>query len=244
MADFTFSLPRYAYQEICALDDITLTIPQGDLVAVVGPNGGGKSTLLKCLAGVLGHNGMSSVNPSQIAYLPQASLIDRTFPLYVEDVVLMGFWPQWGQRHGISVPFPSLIKQKVSELLNSVGLGSFEKRSLTALSGGQLQRLLFARLMAQDAPVLLLDEPFAAVDTQTITDLMGFIMDWHKQGKTILAVLHDMALVRDFFPKTIVLNRCLVAYGETVTTLTRDVLEQAMFTRSCKAHCVNQPEGL
>ncbi len=195
------------------------TIAQGDLLAVCGPNGAGKSTLLKGIAGIISPLGGSilrnSIKPRDIAYLPQASEIDRTFPISVFDMVAMGLWP----RRGIFGLIGKRDHASIEKAIASVGLTGFEERALDTLSGGQMQRLLFARLILQDAKIILLDEPFTAIDTKTTADLLALIADWHGEGRTLVAVLHDMEVVRAHFPKTLLMAREAIAWGPTNETL-------------------------
>ncbi len=218
----------YSYNEFKALQDVSISVLPQALTAVIGPNGAGKSTLLKIIANLIAPQ-KGEINRSKkkkIAYLPQYSLLDRTFPLTAFDVVAMGLWKDIGILGGLS-------KQKTENVysaLDAVGLNDFGSRSLTDLSGGQFQRLLFARMIVQDADLLLLDEPFAAVDEPTIQDLLKLITKWHQQGKTILAVMHNLKLVRDFFPTTILLSKKVIAAGETVSVITPANFAKISFT--------------
>ncbi len=199
----------------------------GSLTAVVGPNGSGKSTLLKGLTGALvpmgGHIDLVGSNTRDLAYLPQAGDIDRTFPAKVEDLAALGLWRKRG-------PFASIGKADmalVDKALTAVGLDGFQSRSLNTLSGGQFQRALFARVLLQDSRVILLDEPFAAIDGKTVADLMQLIKRWHDEGRTVIAVLHDMNLVKEHFPDTLLLAREPVAWGPTPAVLNAENLLKA-----------------
>lgn len=222
-------LGYHQYDLITALEDCRLSLPRNSLSAIIGPNGAGKSTLLKIMGGLIkptsGQVTYHHLSSSQIAYLPQSSCIDRTFPLRVEDVVAMGLWSRAGG-------FKRILHQdheKIQDALKKVGLEGFERRSLTALSGGQLQRLFFARAITQDAQLILLDEPFSGIDQPTIQDLMSLVTDWISQGKTVVVVLHDIPLVRQYFPSTILIARKLIAYGLTIDVLTPAHLTKAIF---------------
>jgi zinc/manganese transport system ATP-binding protein len=199
----------------------------GSLTAVVGPNGSGKSTLLKGIVGLLrplgGRLVRSGIGPSDIAYLPQLSEIDRSFPASVVDLVSLGLWGRRGMLGGLT---PS-DQNEIDEALSAVGLDGFHQRGIGTLSGGQLQRALFARVLLQDARVILLDEPFNAIDTRTVTDLIGIIRRWHGEKRTVLAVLHDLDLVRAHFPSTLLLARRPIAWGETRTVLRPENLLKA-----------------
>lgn len=201
-------------------------ILSGSLIAVVGPNGAGKSTLLKGIVGTLkpleGHIRLDSPS-SEIAYLPQAAEIDRSFPLCVYDLVAMGLWSRSGLFGGISAK----NRTKIEEALAAVGLIGFERRPISTLSGGQMQRALFARLLLQDAPVILLDEPFTAIDAKTTADLLDLVRRWHAESRTVVAVLHDLDMVKRVFPKTLLIAREPVAWGETLDVLSADNLLKA-----------------
>lgn len=208
------------YERHPAVHHLSLRIAPGSLVALVGPNGAGKSTLIKALAGQLRPMGGRlhglGARGQRIAWLPQQTELDRSFPVPVRDMVALGLWHRIGAFGRLS----AADHQQCDHALALVGLSGFEQRSLDTLSGGQLQRALFARLILQDAPVVLLDEPFAAVDNRTTDDLIALLHLWHAQGKTVIAVLHDLAQVRHHFPLTLLLARELVAWGPTAQVLT------------------------
>ncbi|MBT9551189.1 MAG: ABC transporter ATP-binding protein [Hydrogenophaga sp.] len=201
-----------------AVHHLSLRIPPGSLVALVGPNGAGKSTLIQALAGALRplSGAVSGLAGQRIAWLPQHSGLDTSFPIDVRGMVSMGLW----HRVGALGWFTAEHRHRCDAALATVGLTGFEARGLDTLSGGQLQRALFARLILQDAPVMLLDEPFAAVDHRTSTDLLALLQRWQHQGKTVIVVLHDLAQVRAHFPLTLLLARELVAFGPTAEALT------------------------
>lgn len=201
-------------------------IARGALVAVVGPNGAGKSTLLKALAGELepiqGHF-VQSIARERTAYLPQQSELDASFPVTVFDMVSMGLWRQMGPFGGLG---RKLVLQ-VRDALARVGLGGLEQRPIGALSGGQLQRARFARMMLQDAELLLLDEPFNAIDSRTTDDLIELMLEWHAEGRTIIAVLHDLERVRRHFPQSLLIAREALGFGPTAAVLSQDNLTRA-----------------
>ena len=177
------------------------------MTAVVGPNGSGKSTLLKGLTNILrplgGRIDRGNLKTSRIAYLPQAAEIDRSFPITVLDVVSLGLWHQVGMLGGLKDNHWHQARQA----LESVGLAGFEHRAIGNLSVGQFQRVLFARLFLQDCPVIILDEPFTAIDERTTADLLDVVRGWHAEGRTIIAALHDFEQVQLFFPRTLMLAR-------------------------------------
>ncbi|MBY0428140.1 MAG: ABC transporter ATP-binding protein [Alphaproteobacteria bacterium] len=213
------------YDRHPALHHMTGQFKKGSLTAVVGPNGSGKSTLLKTIAGFIKpmSGQLKFMDKPRIGYLPQIAEIDRSFPLSVYDVVMMGHWPQNGLFKGVS----ATQREQAMKALTQVGMAPFAARSIGALSSGQFQRVLFARLMLQQADIILLDEPFSAIDSRTAHDLLHLIEDWHRAGKTIIAVLHDMEQVKHHFPDTLVLAREVVAWGETKTALADKHLAQA-----------------
>ena len=213
------------YNSHPAVHHLDGTLERGSLTAVVGPNGSGKSTLMKAIAGILKPMaGAIRVDSGQrIAYLPQQSEVDRHFPARVQDLVALGLWP----RRGLTGWFTRSDKAEVMKALSAVGLEGFEDRSLDTLSGGQLQRALFARVLLQDADLILLDEPFNAVDTKTVGGLVALTRHWHCEGRTVIVVVHDMALVRAVFPEALLLARQEIAWGPTAEVLTDDNLARA-----------------
>jgi zinc/manganese transport system ATP-binding protein len=208
------------YDRHPAVHHITGEVERGALLAVVGPNGAGKSTLLKGIVGELkplsGSIDLGSLSKRDIAYLPQVVEIDRDFPISVFDCVGMGLWRKIGAWGGLGASGRS----EVVRALDTVGLTELADRSVGSLSGGQFQRVLFARLLLQDAAVILLDEPFRAVDTKTVEDLFALIRSWHREGRTVLAALHDVEQVRAHFPQTLLLAREVVAWEQTPNVLT------------------------
>lgn len=214
------------YDRHPAVHHLRCEIGRGALVAVVGPNGAGKSTLLKALAGELapmqGRFDLG-VKPEKLAYLPQQSELETSFPVTVYDMVAMGLWHEVGPFGGLT----RAQRERVHAALAQVGLAGFERRTIGELSGGQLQRARFARLMLQDADLLLLDEPFNAIDTGTTDDLIALILAWHAQGKTILAVLHDLERVKRHFPQCLMIAREPLGFGPT-----REILEPALLARA------------
>ncbi len=215
------------YDRHPAVHHVTGRIAAGERLAIIGPNGAGKSTLIKGIAGVLrplsGEVQMKDVARRGIAFLPQMSELDRSFPIRVYDLVAMGAWHRLGLFGGLT----KAERQRVGDAIAAVGLSGFEERAVGTLSGGQLQRALFARLLLQDAQVILLDEPFAAIDTRTVSDLVAVIHGWSGEGRTVIAVLHDMDLVREHFPTSLLLARETIAWGHTTTVLTDDNLDRA-----------------
>ncbi|WP_207538530.1 metal ABC transporter ATP-binding protein [Sabulicella rubraurantiaca] len=196
-----------------AVHHLSFTLRKGGLMAVVGPNGAGKSTLLRAIAGLHPPAEGEVVAEGRVALLPQQAGLDRTFPFSCREAVMLGLWAECGSFGRISE------EGRVLRALEAVGLHGFAGRPVGSLSTGQFQRLLFARLLLQDAPVILLDEPFNALDARTAADLLALVRRWHGEGRTILAVLHDLDLVREEFPETLLLAREAVAVGPTQEAL-------------------------
>ncbi|HEY5795477.1 MAG TPA: zinc ABC transporter ATP-binding protein AztA [Bosea sp. (in: a-proteobacteria)] len=213
LQDLTLGYDRHP-----AVHHLSGEIASGSLTAIVGPNGAGKSTLLKGIAGALSPLGgdVSVAGGKRLAYLPQSAELDRSFPIHVYDLVAMGLWSS----AGIFGRIGRGAAAKVEAAIAAVGLSGFERRPIGALSGGQMQRALFARLLLQDADIILLDEPFTAIDARTTADLLALVQRWHGESRTVVAVLHDIETVRRAFPHTLLLARETVAWGETAQVLT------------------------
>lgn len=221
----TFRDLTLGYNSHPAIHHLDGKIRKGSLTAVVGANGSGKSTLMKGIVGVLKPmaGAVTRAPGVRAAYLPQQSELDRSFPARVVDLVSLGLWP----KRGLLGRYTAEDRDSVSKALMAVGLGGFEKRPIDTLSGGQLQRTLFARVLLQDADLILLDEPFNAVDAKTVGDLIALIKRWHGEERTIMVVVHDLELVRENFPETLLLARQPVAWGETRETLRPENLLRA-----------------
>src|ERR1700740_1361906 len=203
------------YDRHPAVHHLEGAVSAGSLTAVVGPNGAGKSTLFKGVVGVIkplaGRIERNGVAPQDIAYLPQIAEIDRSFPINVYDMVAMGLW----RGKGLCGSIGRRDRDAIEHAIAAVGLTGFEQRPIGTLSGGQMQRMLFARLLLQDARVIVLDEPFNAIDAKTSADLLALVRRWHQEERTVLAALHDLELVRANFPETLLLARGEVAWGPT-----------------------------
>jgi zinc/manganese transport system ATP-binding protein len=233
MARLTFRDVTLGYDRHPAVHHLSGEVAPGALLAVVGPNGAGKSTLFRGLVGILkplaGTIARGGLDIRDIAYLPQSADIDRSFPIPVLDFVGTGLWRTAGIFGGIG----KAAREEIAQALAAVGLTGFENRGIGTLSGGQMQRMLFARLMLQDARLIVLDEPFNAVDAKTSADLLELVKRWHAEGRTVLAALHDIDLVRAHFPETLLLAREPVAWGATAQVLTLENLQTAR--RMCEA---------
>jgi len=206
-----------AYRGHPAVHHLSGAFVAGAMTAVVGPNGAGKSSLLGALSGALrGFEGRIERDAAlRIAYLPQASALDRSFPVRVFEVVAMGLWA----RIGIFGALRDADRKRVREALAAVGLSGFDRRLLGELSAGQAQRVLFARVLVQDAELILLDEPFNAIDARTTADLLALLHRWKNEARTVIAVLHDLDQVRANFDQTLLLAREPVAWGPTAQVL-------------------------
>ena len=215
------------YERHPAVHHLTGALTRGSLTAIVGPNGAGKSTLLK---GIVGHmrpaEGIierAALGRGGIAYLPQHAEIEKRFPISVLDTVVLGHW----QRIGWAKVANRTMRDTAREALAAVGLEGFERRPIETLSAGQFQRVLFARLIVQDAELILLDEPFAAVDWRTSEDLLQLVEGWHRERRTVAAVIHDLDQVQAHFPDALLLARECVAWGATSEVVTPQNLARA-----------------
>lgn len=215
------------WRDRIAVRDVSGVFPQGSMTAVVGPNGAGKSTLIKAMAGRLSPiRGRIRVDPAvaaDLACLPQSAELDLDFPISTFDLVAMGAWHRLGAWRGLD----DAGRDAVEAALRAVGLAGFGRQSVNTLSGGQRQRALFARLILRDARVILLDEPFAAVDQGTTESLLALLHQWHGEGRTLIAVLHDLDMVRAYFPQTLLLAGQVVGWGDSGQVLSASNLHLA-----------------
>lgn len=221
------------YERHPAVHHISGAFRTGSLTAIAGPNGAGKSTLLKAIVSELRPAGGSidrgALTRNDFGYLPQAADINRRFPISVADTIMLGAW----KNSGAFGRFSREDAERAREALSVVGLSDFENRHIGSLSAGQFQRVLFARLLLQDARVILLDEPFTAIDQRTTRDLLDLVLRWNTEGRTVIAVLHDFDQVRAHFPETLLIARELVGWGSTqdVMSSTNLIRARAMAER-------------
>lgn len=214
-----------SYGANSALEDISLDVIPGDRIAIIGPNGAGKSTLLKAVVGLVSfQQGAITVagDRRRLGYVPQHENVDWNFPVSVLDAVMMGMWQEvgWFRRPGRSQAAKAL------EALDRVGLSEFGKRQVGELSGGQRRRVFIARALAQQADILLLDEPFSGVDIAAESDLMVILRRLNSEGITLLLSTHDLELAREQFDKVLALRRKVIAFGSPKTVFTRDHLAE------------------
>jgi zinc/manganese transport system ATP-binding protein len=216
-----------AYRGHPAVHHLSGEFAPGSLTAIVGPNGAGKTSLLAAIMGRIraaeGGVSFDGASRDRIAWLPQQAEIDRSFPIRVFDLVALGHWGRLGCFKGIA----ARQRDAVGDALEAVGLGGFQRRSIAELSAGQFQRVLFARVLLQDAPVILLDEPFNAIDARTTADLLAVVARWHAEARTVIAVLHDLEQVRLHFDRTLLMARRCVAWGPTAEVLHAENLFRA-----------------
>ena len=213
-----------------ALEDVTLDIPRGALVAIFGPNGGGKTTLLKLIAdliqpwrgevSVLGEP--AGAQAKRVAYVPQAELVDWSFPVSVWDVAMMGRYPALGLLRRPAAP----DREAVESALEQVGMIAQRGSQIGALSGGQRRRAFLARAIAADPELYLLDEPVTGVDVTTQEDLMALLTSETARGRTVIATTHDLAAAAEHFGTVVALNRRVIAVGRSELVLDPDVLSR------------------
>ncbi len=214
------------YHKQGVLNHLNGNVAKGDLLALIGPNGAGKSTLLKTIMGLLPPiSGESRFNLDRrnIAYLPQQSDLELGFPISVYELVAMGLWSKIGPFRRLTAAF----RRQVLAAMEQLGIVHLKDKPIGSLSGGQKQRMLFARLMLQDSEFILLDEPFNNIDTTTTQLLLQLMQGWQQQGKTQIAVVHDLHLVQQYFSKTWLLSSSVCHLGNTQEVLNGPELQQA-----------------
>lgn len=209
------------YQGRAVAPALTGLVAKGSMTAIIGANGTGKSTLLKTLlklqVPVSGQLSFTDGSAPRIAWLPQLAEMERQFPATVYDVVCMGAWPA----RGLFSALNRKHRLQIADAIERVGLSAYSKKPIEMLSGGQFQRMLFARLLVQNAPLVLLDEPFTGVDSQTSDFLMSLICQMHQAGQTVMAVLHDNERVSRHFPQVLLLTKDHVHWGDADDVLPR-----------------------
>ncbi|MCC7254025.1 manganese/iron ABC transporter ATP-binding protein [Hyphomicrobium sp.] len=216
-----------------ALKNISFSLKAGTICGLVGVNGSGKSTLFKAIMGfvrpsageirVAGLPVNDALKRNLVAYVPQSEDVDWNFPVLVEDVVMMGRYGHMGFLRIAS----DADRRKVDEALERVGMTAFRARQIGELSGGQKKRVFLARALAQESPIILLDEPFTGVDVKTETAIVNLLRDLRAQGHLMLVSTHNLGSVPDFCDQVILINRVLLAAGPTAETFTQANLEKA-----------------
>ncbi len=218
-----------SYHDQPVLRDVTVRIQARQLVAVIGPNGAGKSTLLKAVLGLIRVDAGAirvfdqpiDLARSRVAYVPQTETVDWDFPVTAGEVVMMARYPKLGLLRRVS----AADRKIVADAMETVGMTAFAKRHIRQLSGGQQQRIFLARALAQQADVLLLDEPFVGVDARTEETIFRLMDDLAAAGKTLIVVIHDLSEMKRF-DSIMMLNRTLVAYGPVAGTMTPENLRR------------------
>ena len=218
---------------VTALSDAHFEVPEGSVTALVGVNGAGKSTLFKALMGLLPHSaghvrilGRSvdqALAQNLVAYVPQAEEVDWSFPVLVEDVVMMG---RYGHMGFFRRPRPA-DRQALDQALARVNMTEFRHRQIGALSGGQRKRVFLARAIAQEARVILLDEPFTGVDVQTEEAIITLLREMRDEGRVMLVSTHDLGSVPEYCDRVVMVKGTVLASGPTGTTFTPENLRLA-----------------
>jgi ABC-type Mn2+/Zn2+ transport system ATPase subunit len=209
------------YGDVVALEAVDVALPRGTSIAVLGPNGSGKSTLFSAAVGLAEPAaGEITVATDRVAYLPQQMAVEPMFPATVRDVVAMGRWGALGWRRRMSDADRALVADSMSAL----AVDHLAGRRLGELSGGQRQRALLAQVAAQDAELLLLDEPFTGVDRPTEDTVRKLIDSWRDEGRTVVVATHDLARAARDYDLVLALNRRLIALGPAAATCTEEVL--------------------
>jgi ABC-type Mn2+/Zn2+ transport system ATPase subunit len=221
-----------AYHGKVALRDASMLLKAGSIYGLVGMNGAGKSTLFKAIMGfVKPTSGRILVNglpirqiqkQNLVAYVPQSEEVDWNFPVSVNDVVMMG---RYGYMNLLRIP-RSIDRQIVQTSLERVEMWQMQDRQIGELSGGQKKRTFFARALAQQSSVLLLDEPFAGVDIKTEKMMINLLMELRQKGYTILISTHDLASISTFCDQVVLINRTILAYGNTSDVFTEENLSR------------------
>lgn len=214
------------YNGVVALHDAQLRVPSGVICALVGMNGAGKSTLFKAIMGfhppaagrvlIEGQPTKVAQRRGRLAYMPQAEEVDWAFPVSVEDVVMMG---RYGFMNILRTP-RAIDKEKVAQSLARVGMSDFRARQIGELSGGQRKRAFLARALAQDARIMLLDEPFTGIDARTEEAIIALLRELRDEGYTIVVCTHDLASLASFCDEVALINETVLAYGPLATTFT------------------------
>jgi len=215
-----------------ALINASFELKAGTICALVGVNGSGKSTLFKAIMGditpdigevtLCGMPAIEALKKNAVSYVPQSEDVDWNFPVLVEDVVMMG---RYGHMNFLRIA-SAQDKQKVDEALERVGMTNYRKRQIGELSGGQKKRVFLARSLAQESPVILLDEPFTGVDVQTESAIIELLRNMRDKDHLILVSTHNLGSVPEFCDQVVLLDRTVIAAGKTAQTFTQKNLER------------------
>ncbi|MBV6658057.1 MAG: manganese/iron ABC transporter ATP-binding protein [Devosiaceae bacterium] len=218
---------------VTALTDASFSLPTHTITALVGVNGAGKSTLFKALMGflplesgeieILGRPVDQALKRNLVAYVPQSEDVDWTFPVLVEDVVMMG---RYGHMNALRIPSRA-DRQAVADALERVDASDFAKRQIGELSGGQRKRVFLARALAQDAQVILLDEPFTGVDVKTEDAIIALMQAMREEGRVMLVSTHNLGSVPEFCDRVVLIKGTVLCHGPTETTFTQENLSHA-----------------
>lgn len=235
------------YNQKPAVFSVDATFRKGAMTAIIGPNGAGKSTLLKAVLGLVRPlSGSATIYGApvadslrKVAYVPQRASVDWEFPARVSDVVAMGLYGDLG----LLGRFTGTHRRRVLACLERVGMEDFADRQIGQLSGGQQQRVFLARALAQEADLYLLDEPFAGVDAATERAIIDVLKALRDEGKTVIAVHHDLSTVRDYFDDVLILNVQKVSEGPVATAFTEEALDTAYGGRLSTAPGAAQAVG-
>ena len=219
----------YSGKEV--LENISFSVSKGKLIGIIGPNGAGKSTLIKAILNLVRSSSGSVIFDEKpmdsmkktTSYVKQRVDNDLSFPIQVKDVVILGVFPKIGLFR-----YPGKVHRKqVLDALQEVEMAAYAKSQIGELSGGQLQRVFLARVLAQDAQIIFLDEPFAGIDADSEQKIMKILRKLRDDGKTIIMVYHDLNNVADYFDEVIILNKKVISYGETRTAFTKENIAKA-----------------
>ncbi|MEO0632981.1 MAG: metal ABC transporter ATP-binding protein [Pseudomonadota bacterium] len=214
---------------------LSMDIERGETLAVLGANGAGKSTFVKLLLGLIdplsGRLAWPDGPPREIGYLAQMTEFDRRFPLRVRDLAAMGAWKGFGLQGRLD----AATRNRVDAALDAAGVLDIADQSLHTLSGGQLQRALFARVIMQDADLILLDEPFAAVDQSTEAHLLSIIDRWRDEGRAVVLVVHDLSSVLDHCSHALLLGAETASFGTVDAVLTPERLVAQKYLSASQA---------
>lgn len=216
-----------------ALDNASFSIPRQSITALVGINGSGKSTLFKAIMGFVKSSGgrielfggsvKDALKANLVAYVPQNEEIDWDFPVLVKDVVMMG---RYGHMGFLKIPNDNDY-EIVKDSLKKVGMLELENRQISELSGGQRKRVFLARALAQQSEIILMDEPFTGIDVNTEEEIMELLREMKAEGKVMLISTHNLGSVPEFCDRTILLNKTVLAEGETTKVFTQENLTNA-----------------